>query len=132
MDMQERPGGPSTSRARVVFGLIVMLVGGMMLIDRLDWRWGFEFDVHLWPFILILLGVARLSDRAVDPHGRARGRRSAVWLLVVGVWGLINEYRMFGLSYGTSWPLLLIAAGGMIVWRSMAPAGCTPVARREP
>ncbi len=55
----------------------------------------------------------------------------AVWLLFLGAWGLVNEYRLFGLHYGHSWPVLLIGAGALIVWRAMDPAPPAPV-RREP
>jgi hypothetical protein len=112
-----------------------MLVGTLLLLDRLDW-WGVKLNVPLWPWILVVLGLVRLSDRSTDARRCMRGRRSAVWLLFIGAWGLLNEYRLFGLHYGHSWPILLIGAGALIVWRSMdeiAPNQPTSTpARREP
>ena len=58
-------------------------------------------------------------------------RCGAVWLLFLGAWGLVNEHRLLGLHYGHSWPVLLIGAGALIVWRAMDPAPPAPV-RREP
>jgi hypothetical protein len=73
----------------------------------------------VWPWVLILLGLARISVRRTE--GRAGVSRSGVWLIFIGGWGLASELRLGGLTYATSWPLLLIGAGGMIVWRSFQP-----------
>jgi peptidoglycan/LPS O-acetylase OafA/YrhL len=117
------------SQARVVFGLVVMLVGTLLLLDRLDW-WGVRLNVPIWPWVLVVLGLVRLSDGSTDARGCTRGRRSAAWLLLIGAWGLLNEYRIFGIHYGHSWPLLVIGAGAMVVWRSLDTTGA-PL-RREP
>jgi len=129
MDTPGQTVGPPVSQARVVFGLVLMLVGALLLLDGLDW-WGVRWDVPLWPWILIALGLARLSP-STDANGCPRGRRSAAWLLFIGVWGLLNEYRIFGIHYGHSWPILVIGAGAMVVWRSVDHATGVP-ARREP
>ncbi len=126
MDLRQQPGQPRVGQARVVFGLVVMLIGTLLMLDRLDW-WGVWLpnlgpnlgNVPLWPWILIVLGLVRLTDRSTDARGCTRGRRSAGWLLFIGAWGLLNEYRLFGLHYGHTWPILLIGAGVLIVWRSM-------------
>ena len=84
-----------------------------------------------WPFVLIVMGAARMVN-GPDVSPRERGkRRSGVWLIVVGLWGLVNEWRVFGLSYGTSWPLLVMASGAMMVWRSLE-VRAHATSRREP
>jgi hypothetical protein len=118
MDTTGDAGRPRISQARVVFGLVIMLVGALLLLDRLDW-WGIRLNVPLWPWILIVLGAVRLTDRSADGRGCTRGRRSAVWLLFIGAWGLLNEYRLFGIHYGHSWPILVIGAGVLVVWRAL-------------
>jgi hypothetical protein len=123
---EERP----VSHARVVFGLVVMLVGALLLLDQFDW-WGVRWDVPLWPWILIALGLAKLSHRSSDASGRSRAGRSGAWLLFIGAWGLLNEYRLFGIHYGHSWPILVIGAGAMVVWRAVEHTTGVP-ARREP
>jgi hypothetical protein len=59
-----------------------------------------------------------------------------MWLLFVGGWGLLNEYRLFGIHYGHSWPILLIGAGVLMVWRAMDQGvtnrSTSAPARREP
>lgn len=105
-------------RATVVVGVIVMLFGGMLLADRFDW-WGFNRNVPLWPWILILMGVARIGERRASV-GRGVSL-VGVWLLYVGSWGLVIEHRLWGLTYRESWPLLIVGVGGLIVWGSLKP-----------
>ena len=120
MVMAEEADRRQVSQARVLFGLLIMLVGGLMLADRLD-MWGVRWNVPVWPWFLIVLGLVRLFDQSPDAKGCARGRRTAAWLVFVGAWGLLNEHRILGAYYGHSWPLLLIGAGVFVVWRALDP-----------
>jgi hypothetical protein len=43
--------------------------------------------------------------------GPLRDRLAGYWLVVTGFWGLVNIYHLFGLSWATSWPIFIIAAG---------------------
>jgi hypothetical protein len=131
MDWTAEPGRPRVSQTKVVFGLVVMTIGLLLLLDRLSW-WGFHWNVPLWPWILIVIGITRFADRSVDDRGRVRGRQSAVWLMFIGAWGLLNEYRLFGVHYGHSWPFLLIGVGALMVWRSLDPSSCGRTKAGEP
>ena len=116
-------GRPQDRTGLVAIGLIVVLVGLFALAER--WTdWDVPFTHAWWPFILIVLGAAKLFGPDRDDRCGHRRGRGGLWLIVVGVWGLVSESRLFGLGYGQSWPLLVIAAGGMMVWRAFD----TPVA----
>jgi hypothetical protein len=128
MDAPAYPDNRPISRAQVIFGLVVMLLGAVMLADRFDWS-GVHLNVPVWPFFLIFLGLARLSDRRVDRHGRIRVNRVGGWLMFVGVWGLFNEYRLFDIHYNHSWPLLVIGAGILVVWQALDPLACASATR---
>lgn len=122
MDVTEEAERRQVSQARVVFGLIVMIVGALMLADRFEW-WGVRVNVPIWPWFLIVLGLARFADQSrPDAKNCTGGRRTGAWLIFVGAWGLLNEYRLLGAHYGHSWPLLLIGAGVFVVWRSLDAA----------
>ena len=116
--MIARPVCCAISRARVVFGLLLMVVGGLMLLDRFRWE-GFRLNVPIWPCILLFLGLARISERRAS--GRVGLNRSGVWLIFLAGWGFVNEYRLWGFTYETSWPLLVVGAGAIIAWRAVAP-----------
>jgi hypothetical protein len=45
-------------------------------------------------------------------------RRHGFWLITIGVWLLISFFEVFGLGFGETWPLLLIAAGISSVWQA--------------
>ena len=109
-------------------GAVLMAVGTGMLLDSYG-----MVSIHpsrlIGPFVLIALGTSMLlgtrsrdgaandDDAAVGEkvrHGRRQGFFGGTWLIGVGCWLLISQSNMFGLSFGTSWPLLLILMGALI------------------
>jgi hypothetical protein len=107
---------------RIFAGIVVIIVGLAALGDRIGFE-GLHLSSHVWPFILIALGGLKMSAGA-RRDGSRRSRRSGAWLVYVGLWGLASEFQVFGLDYGSSWPLLVIGAGVLMVWRAVEnPAG---------
>jgi hypothetical protein len=116
METLERDEGSDSGR--VVVGLVIIAIGTALFIDRTGLM-DIRVDLgHYWPFILIVMGLARFAD----PPRRAgrRQRRSGGWLLWVGLWGLVSEFHVLGLDYGSSWPLLVIGAGIGMVCRAVS------------
>jgi hypothetical protein len=102
--------------AQVVIGLAIMLLGVSFLFERMD-MWHVHLSRHFWPLFPLFFGIARLLD---GPRVTRRGRqvRGGMWMIYIGIWGLMTEFHVFGLDYDTSWPLLIIAAGINMVWKS--------------
>lgn len=107
----EEQRGPALDK--VVWGLVLIAIGAAFFLDRIDlfeiaglWRY--------WPLILIVLGISKLLT-----PGDSQRRGSGVWLLLVGLWALIGTFGLFGLSWGSSWPLLIIAVGLSIVVQAL-------------
>lgn len=117
----DKPMRPAAENgdSHLFVGAALILVGLALLADQITW-WDFRISAHFWPFILLILGAARLIAPGYK-NGCRRSRRSGVWLLSIGVWGTISEFQLFGLDYSTSWPLLIVAAGLNMVWRSFEP-----------
>jgi len=124
-----QPMPPRANAGRLTVGLIVLSLGVLMLVDRLNY---FDISVmQLFPgMVLIALGLSRIALAQVDPasvggcnpgvNGRRRVRadlRQGLWLMTIGSWLIVNAVQLFGLTYGTSWPLLLIAGGVFMVAR---------------
>lgn len=103
------------------WGIVLILVGLVLMMDRLDWPVGLLLSARYWPFILIALGILRLMDPPVARGTGHRSRRPGAWLIFIGCWGLVNEFRVFGLGYATSWPILVVGAGLSVVWRALEP-----------
>jgi hypothetical protein len=106
-----------TRSGRVILGGVLLLIGGVMLASEL----GFEVPVRLWswwPLVPLALGLSR-ALLSTDPERR----RGAYWLIVVGVWGGICVLGLFGLGWGSSWPIWLIAIGLRVALDGLRPAG---------
>ena len=98
--------------AHIVLGVTLMIVGGLILLARLDLVEA-RPAIHLWPLAPIALGAAKLwqgwgTQEAV----------SGAWFVLVGLWFLAVNFRFLGMTMPGSWPLLLIATGLIIVGRS--------------
>jgi hypothetical protein len=102
----------ASDRRRLRLGLALIVIGLAIMAKRLD-LWELHFSREFWPVIPLAIGVLHILV------GGRRKIRGGMWLIYVGVWGLISEFHFFGLDYGTSWPLLIIAVGLNTVWRSL-------------
>jgi hypothetical protein len=107
-------------------GALIAGLGIILLLGQL----GSVFSVvRLWPLLIVAIGVSRLfspmSTVIVDgnpssgqpyAHRREIGfhpRRGAA-LIAIGLWLLLDQMRI--VRAWVSWPLLLIAIGGWLVW----------------
>ena len=131
MDTQDR-SVRSFRPGAVIGGLMLLGLGAALLIDQ-----SLELTVStgrlIGPLVLIVLGAALTFDRAAfvctvrdrktengDVAIRVPRRRSSsggLWLIGIGVWMLIAQNHFWGLTFETSWPLLLVFMGIMTVIR---------------
>lgn len=117
------PDNHSPRMAALLGGAILLALGAAMLIDRtLPHRLG---DLTA-PSVLILLGAAMIFGRGGVMVGRRPpyrvGRRSStsgLWLIGIGAWMLVSQAHMFSLSFDTSWPLLVVLGGILMVIRGL-------------
>jgi hypothetical protein len=118
---------PTLRPGPIVGGVLLLVVGGGMLLDTTgiaDIRMG----RLIAPLVLISIGVSSLLSGANatgedERQGRRRCRRKdslgGLWMVGIGVWMLASQTHLFGLTFGTSWPLLVILTGIMIVIRGI-------------
>jgi hypothetical protein len=108
---------------RLIWGLFLVAIGGLLLAANLGVNlphrvWNY------WPFLLITLGVARmLLVRDHDSPG------DGFWMLLAGLYGWISIWQIGGLTWGTAWPIFVIA-GGLSVLLKPTFLGCGRSARR--
>ncbi|HYM62899.1 MAG TPA: DUF5668 domain-containing protein [Thermoanaerobaculia bacterium] len=93
------------------WGLALVGIGTLFLLDRFEVTSLHFLFRHYWPLFVIFLGLSKIF--------RHRTVWAGFWLLTVGVWLQISTLRLFGLTFGSSWPLLLIALGAGIVLRTV-------------
>lgn len=101
---------PNPGWAGVVIGLVIIGLGVILLIDQTG-MFGWRASWSLWPFLIIGAGLARFSTPKPD------GSRDGGWMIVIGVWLLLNELRL--LRFRESWPLLLVAVGVHTMWKAI-------------
>ncbi len=98
-----------TARSRFTWGVILLIFGAFALAVNL----GFRIPRDLWdywPLILIVLGGAQLLW-----PGPMRDRMSGFTLIAVGIYAQVSVFEIFGLTWGTAWPILIVALGIRIV-----------------
>ncbi len=94
--------------AQLVFGLIIIAVGVLFVLDNLDMVYAGDI-LRYWPAILVVIGLAKLTE----PH------TSKFWawtFIVVGGLLLLDKMDVIDFRIGDWWPLILIAIGGTILW----------------
>jgi hypothetical protein len=101
--MEETP--QHFSSQKLVFGLVLIVVGALAFIDAID-LWNPRVLWRLWPVGLILLGVASEVDAF-----RARRSDGGSILIGLGVWFLVATHDIFGLTYRTGFPLAVVVVG---------------------
>ncbi|HUP47477.1 MAG TPA: DUF5668 domain-containing protein, partial [Thermoanaerobaculia bacterium] len=86
----------------------MIALGVLFLLSRLEVADFGQLVRRYWPMIVVLVGLPKLAARDTVWSG--------LWLITVGIWLQMAHLKIFDLTYGSSWPLLLIALGaGMIV-----------------
>jgi hypothetical protein len=110
------------SRAKQIgFGVTLVVAGLLLAVRGLDiWH-----VFNLWPLFLVGLGLSKMLAACCK-----RETRSGVWLLALGLWFALNQFTVLG--YHQTWPMLLAAIGGFMVWDALVPADrCANCARRR-
>lgn len=115
--MAEASRSEDKKDSKLLGGFLLILVGILFTLnnfDVLDIGSIFEF----WPLFLIWIGYKnfRFPDEAED-------QRTGMWLLAVGSILLLLNLEVFGLGWDEGWPLLLIGAGGVLIWQTLALPG---------
>jgi predicted membrane protein len=99
--------------SQVLMGVLVIALGLLFLLDNLD-----IIDVRnalaFWPLIFIFAGVAKLLD-TTTPNGYLVGLAG----IGIGVTMILHRLGIIYFSWRAAWPLILIAVGGMVVYRAM-------------
>jgi hypothetical protein len=103
---------------RLIWGLFLIAIGSMLLAVNLGWEvprgvWNY------WPFLLIALGGAQMF------FGRER-EGGGFWLILAGLYGWISIWNVGGLSWGTAWPIFVIAGGLSVLLKPIFRRGGRP------
>lgn len=101
-------------RSRLVLGLFLLGLGALMLAVNL----GYQVPLGWWRYFPVPLIALGLWGIAVP--SRHLDRSGGIWLFATGVYCLVGVFGMFGLGWGTAWPIFVIAAGLSFLFRDAA------------
>jgi hypothetical protein len=126
--MSETTTNTSIFTPRLIFGLILIVVGALLTLDRADLlEWDTVAPFFL-PSLLAFIGLVKLLPPAT-PGGKLGGSL----LLIAAGWLLLYQLGYLRwLSFWKLWPLLLVAVGGWITWRAVTGRSGFSFARLEP
>lgn len=104
----------TTSRrtGQVVVGLLVVAFGLLLTADNLGWM-NARAVLRYWPLVIVALGAWRVVS-----SDRASGRVSGGMVMLVGALLAADQVYRLPARIWDWWPLLLIAAGVLLVFRS--------------
>jgi hypothetical protein len=96
-------------RRQVIVGLLLVVFGVGLLLDRLDML-DIERLWHYWPLVLVVVGVNRMIG-----YPSARDFTGGLWMAAIGAWLFLTLEHKFGLTFHNSWPVFIIISGVSIV-----------------
>lgn len=102
------------SQRRVIFGLFLILIGVVLLLDNLDILPGLPDYIFNWVNIFLLVAVANLLA------GNIRG--AFVFSIV---WGFFTLHQYANFDMRDYWPLILVAVGLSLMMRKQLGSGST-------
>jgi hypothetical protein len=115
--MRRRHG--ATAVPQLVIGILIMMVGALLMADRLDVIADAARLLRYWPVALIALGASRLATRS-DANGRFWG---AAWL-GVGSWLLLNTLGVIRVGFwDVFWPLVMVLIGLNLIRQGIGGRG---------
>ena len=111
-------GGPFRRRygsttPRLVIGVVLVTLGTLWTLDNLGLV---DADAYLrwWPVLLLAYGLAKLTGAGVR-----RSPVAGVVFMTAGAWTLLHLLGVLQHSVWAIWPVFLIAAGVLVVSRSL-------------
>ena len=103
----------SISSPGLLFGILLMAVGTILLLDRMEIAEAREW-LRFWPLALVAVGLAKLV--------RSYGAIGRVWgglLALAGVLLQLDQLGYIRFHLFDVWPLFIIAFGVMLAWKAI-------------
>lgn len=112
MHFEVNVGDRHTSTGRLLFGLLLLVLGVLWTLDNLDFIES-ESVTRWWPALLLLFGACRLIGLGC----RRRPVSGAIWSFI-GAWLLLRTFHLVSTDLFDFWPVALILLGSALVYRA--------------
>jgi predicted membrane protein len=94
---------------KMLTAFFLILIGLLLLMPHFGYDWDLDFW-DLWPVILIIIGISSISGE----KGKSKSVEGFLWI-GFGLLFLGNSLGFFRFHFHMVWPLLLIAAGVLLL-----------------
>ena len=102
----------------IVAGLVFIAAGAVLLFHQFGlFEWedlGVRSVWNLWPLVFVIGGIVRLSEAPTMYH-----LGSGFWWITMGLWLYVSINHIYGLTFGETWPVVVILWGAQVVWKSL-------------
>lgn len=107
---------PALNGKKWIIGILLIAAGGAMLLDRNDLHefWPLWTFWHWWPLLIALFGLLKIAFG----EGWSDTIRGATQILIAG-WLYLCIEHLWGWSFTTTWPVVLIISGAGMIARAM-------------
>lgn len=102
----------------LVFGIIILVLGVVLLLDRMGILYAGEVLPYFWPAVLLTAGLFKLAQSSC-----LSGRVWGGLLTAAGILLVLDRLGYAHVSFHALWPLALIAVGLLLVWRTLETHG---------
>jgi hypothetical protein len=92
-------------------GLVMIVFGVVFMLEQFDVVAFGDIMSLYWPMIIVFLGASKLFHRNTVWSG--------LWLVAIGAWMQAARLHLFGLTFRSSWPLLMIVFGAGVIVRAI-------------
>jgi predicted membrane protein len=113
MANETSPHQGNRASTQVVLGLLVVGLGVLFLLDNLNIIY-LHHVLSFWPLAFIAAGLVALGG-----DGPRSGRVTGVVLIGIGIAMTLHRLGYVFISWRTVWPLLMIALGALILYRTV-------------
>jgi hypothetical protein len=119
-EIQDRP---QLRPGALAAGIILLVLGAGMLLDTTGMT-DIRIGRLIGPLVMISIGVVSLLSQnlacTTKPGGRRRQNPTGgLWMICCGAWLMAAQTHVFGLTFGNSWPILVMISGFLVVIRGM-------------
>jgi Domain of unknown function (DUF5668) len=102
---------PTIHSGRILFGAAIMVIGLIFLMDHMHLV-GAEMLATFWPLVFVVYGLTRI----IVPS-RPGAEVGGLWIALFGWLFMLDRLNIT--SVRESWPVFLIVAGLMVVFRAL-------------
>jgi hypothetical protein len=107
-------------RRQLLWGLVFIGIGAAVLFDRIEMV---DIDElwHYWPLLMVVIGINKMVGYPTAKHFA-----DGLWTAFTGAWIWACFEHLYGMTFRTSWPVLLIGWGVVIVLKPLIESRATP------